>query len=97
MEPYYRWQGESLLLFCHLQPKASKDEFAGNHNGRLKIRITAAPVDGKANKHLIHFIAKQFGVAKSAVTIVKGELGRQKNLRIENPETLPICLHIEKV
>ncbi|MFX8899343.1 DUF167 family protein, partial [Acinetobacter baumannii] len=64
---FYRWDGEDLLLDCHLQPKASRDEFAGLHGERLKIRLTAPPVEGKANAHLLAFLGKAFGVAKSLV------------------------------
>jgi len=87
---FFRWSEQQLTLFCHLQPKASKDEFAGLHNGRLKIRITAPPVDGKANTHLIQFIARQFGLPKQQVSIVKGELGREKTLLLENPTKNPL-------
>lgn len=93
---FYKWQNNSLLLFCHLQPKASHDQFSGQHGDRLKIRITAPPVDGKANKHLIQFIAKQFGVAKSSVSIITGELGKQKTVCIEQPTQLPTALNIER-
>ena len=93
---YYRWQDEDLLLSCHLQPKASKDEFCGLHGDSLKIRITAPPVDGKANAHLIKFLAKQFGVAKGAITIVSGELGRQKRIRVAAPGRLPEALTLER-
>ncbi|WP_299181212.1 DUF167 domain-containing protein [uncultured Neptuniibacter sp.] len=92
---WYEWQAEDLILHCHLQPKASKDEFAGLHGDSLKIRISAPPVDGKANSHLIKFLAKQFGVAKNAITIVKGELARKKRVKIEQPETIPESLNIE--
>ena len=60
----------------------------------LKVQVRAPPVDGKANKQLIQFIAKQFGVAQSAVSITSGELGRQKNLLIESPTKLPESLGI---
>lgn len=95
MPDFYRWQNGDLLLFCHLQPKASRDEFCGEHGDRLKIRIQAQPLEGKANQQLIRFIAKQFGVAKSAVSITSGELSRQKNLLINAPQKLPEALHIE--
>lgn len=96
---FYRWQHGALTLFCHLQPKASRDEFAGvlstdKYGDRLKIRITAPPVDGKANAHLIEFLAAQFGVAKQAVSIVSGDSGRHKTVRIENPKHLPAALSI---
>lgn len=86
---YFRWDGEDLILACHLQPKASKDEFAGLHGERLKIRLTAPPVEGKANAHLQAFLAKAFGVAKSQVHLESGELNRQKRLRILSPKNLP--------
>jgi len=63
--PFYRWDGDDLILDCHLQPKASRDEFAGLHGERLKIRLTAPPVEGKANAHLLAFLAAAFGVAKT--------------------------------
>ena len=86
---YFRWDGEDLILDCHLQPKASKDEFAGLHGERLKIRLTAPPVEGKANAHLLAFLGKAFGVAKSQVTLESGELNRQKRVRIRAPQKLP--------
>ena len=86
---WYRWDGADLILDCHLQPKASKDEFAGLHGDRLKIRLTAPPIEGKANAHLLAFLAKAFGVAKSQVNLESGELNRQKRLRIRSPKNLP--------
>ena len=86
---WFRWDGEDLILDCHLQPKASKDEFAGLHGERLKIRLTAPPVEGKANAHLLAFLGKAFGVAKSLVVLESGELNRQKRVRIRAPQKLP--------
>ncbi len=86
---YFRWDGEDLILDCHLQPKASSDEFAGLHGERLKIRLTAPPVEGKANAHLLAFLGKAFGVAKSQVSLISGELNRQKRVRIQHPQKLP--------
>lgn len=92
---WYRWQSGDLILDCHIQPKASKDQFYGLHGDLLKIRLTAPPVDGKANAHLVKFLAKQFGVAKNAITIIKGELARQKRVKITEPKKLPEILNIE--
>ncbi|HSC82003.1 MAG TPA: DUF167 domain-containing protein [Pseudomonas sp.] len=86
---WYRWDGEDLILDCHLQPKASSDEFAGLHGERLKIRLTAPPVEGKANAHLLAFLGKAFSVAKSQVSLESGELNRQKRVRIRAPQRLP--------
>ena len=89
MGEHYQWQGDRLLLRCRLQPRASKDEIAGLQGDRLKIRITAPPVDGKANRHLIALVSRWFGTPKSAISLLQGETGRHKTLRIENPTQLP--------
>ncbi|MBL4584787.1 MAG: YggU family protein [Pseudomonadales bacterium] len=86
---FYRWENNDLLLTCRLLPRSSKDEFAGIHADLLKIRIKAPPVDGKANQHLIQFLAKQFKVPKKQVQIINGETARNKRVRIENPTALP--------
>ncbi|MCK9394967.1 MAG: DUF167 family protein [Methylobacter sp.] len=76
-------------MSLHVQPKASKDEWAGLHGDRLKLRIKAAPIDGKANQHLIAFIADEFGVGKSACKLITGESGREKRVAIASPKKLP--------
>ena len=78
-----------LRLKIVLQPKASKDQIVGLHDDELKITITAPPIDGQANAHLIKFIAKQFRVAKSQVIIEKGELGRHKQIKVIHPQQIP--------
>jgi hypothetical protein len=93
--PCFHWEGDDLILDCHLQPKASKDEFAGLHGERLKIRLTAPPVEGKANAQLLAFLARAFGVAKSQVVLLSGELNRQKRVRIRSPLKLPELPGIE--
>jgi uncharacterized protein len=96
MNSHYQWQGESLLLHCQLQPRSSRNEIVGVHNNRLKICITAPPVDGKANKHLIAIMAKWFGVSKSHISIARGEAGRMKTLCIDTPRRLPTEACIDK-
>lgn len=87
--PAWQWQGEVLLLTVHAQPRASRDEIAGLHGDALKIRITAPPVDGKANAHLQKFLAESFGVPHAQVELVQGETGRRKQFRISSPQKLP--------
>ena len=94
---WYRWQGDTLILSVRVQPKASSDELIGpcddGQGGEsLKIRITAPPVDGKANAHLIKFLAKAFGVAKSRVSVLAGETSRNKRLHIIAPTNLPLSI-----
>ena len=89
MADFYRWEGEVLHLFVRVQPKASSDAFAEVQEERIKVRITAPPVDGKANEHLVKFIAKACGVAKSQVEIKSGETGRNKHICVITPKRLP--------
>ena len=89
MADFYRWEGEVLHLFVRVQPKASSDAFAEIQEERIKVRITAPPVDGKANEHLVKFIAKACGVAKSQVEIKSGETGRNKHICVSAPKRLP--------
>ncbi|WP_449359228.1 DUF167 family protein YggU [Vibrio mangrovi] len=82
-------EGQDIILRLYIQPKASRDNIVGLHGDELKIAITAPPVDGKANAHLIKFLSKQFRVAKSHIDIEKGELGRHKQVRIHSPVQVP--------
>lgn len=68
--------GVRLHLF--IQPKASKNEVVGPHNGEIKIKITSPPVDGEANAGLIEFLSKLFKIPKRDITLVKGETNRHK-------------------
>ena len=81
--------GADIRLRIFLQPKASKDQIVGLHDDELKITITAPPVDGQANAHLLKFLSKQFKVAKSAIVLEKGELNRHKQILIPNPSQIP--------
>ncbi|HEY8271064.1 MAG TPA: DUF167 domain-containing protein [Pseudobdellovibrionaceae bacterium] len=73
-------RGIKLALF--IQPKASKNEIIGPHNGALKIKITAPPVDGKANVALIEFLSDVLDIPKRQIEILKGETGRNKSVEI---------------
>ncbi|WP_413576808.1 DUF167 domain-containing protein [Bdellovibrio sp. HCB290] len=72
--------GVRLHLF--IQPKSSKNQIVGPHNGLLKIKISAPPVDGEANAELIEYLAKFFKIAKRNITLVKGDTGRTKTVEI---------------
>jgi len=84
-----RWEGSALILELHVQPGAARDEFVGLHGERLKVRICAPPVDGRANRHLIEFLAATFEVPRSRVTLMRGDTGRAKTVRIEAPVKVP--------
>jgi uncharacterized protein (TIGR00251 family) len=86
---WYHWEGEDLLIAVRIQPGASDDKIVEVVNDAIKIRITAPPEDGKANSHLVKYLAKTFGVAKTRVKIIAGANNRNKRLRILSPTKLP--------
>ncbi len=67
-------------LALYVQPRAGKNEVVGLHNNSLKIRLTSPPVDGKANKALLAFLAKLLRVSKSSLEIKSGHQGRHKKI-----------------
>jgi len=72
-----------VILDVHVQPGAKRSEFAGRHGERVKIRLAAPPVDGRANEALIEFLAAHYGVPKRSVTIASGLRSRRKRVVID--------------
>ena len=64
-------------------PRSSRSEIVGEHNGALRIRVAAPPVDDAANRELIRTLAKAFNVSRSAVQILSGQTSRLKQVSIE--------------
>ena len=65
----YRRQGAVWLLDLLVQPRAARTEFAGLHDGRIKLRLTAPPVDDAANAALVQFLAQRLGLPRGALEI----------------------------
>ena len=65
-----------------LQPRASSSRITGEKDDVIQVRVTAPPVDGEANAALEKLVAKKLGIAKSKVTVVKGETSREKVLEV---------------
>lgn len=86
---WYRWEGDDLLVRLRVQPKARSDAFLAPYGDQCKVRITAPPVDGKANAGLQRLLAKTFGVTRNQVILVAGQSARDKTFRICAPQTLP--------
>lgn len=72
----------SATLDILVQPRASRAEIVGFHDGALKVRVTAPPVDGAANAAIEKLIATTLGVSKSQVEIVGGQTSKRKRVRI---------------
>ncbi len=83
---------EDIILDVRIQPRASKDEIVGFHGNRLKIRITAPPVDGRANQHLIAYLASVFKVPRRDIVLLAGETGREKRIKVISPSVMPVWL-----
>lgn len=84
---FYQTTPDGLKVFVRLSPKAKREGIEGIHtdpNGteRLKIAVSAPPVDGKANEYLIKWLAKYLHIAKSSITLISGTTDRSKTLLI---------------
>ena len=73
-------------LAVRVQPRARRDEIAGQRAGALLVRVTAPPVEGKANEAVRRLIAKRLGVAPGNVSVVRGATSRDKLLDISGVE-----------
>ncbi|MCJ7782355.1 MAG: DUF167 domain-containing protein [Desulfobacterales bacterium] len=73
---------KDTILKVYLQPKSSKNEVVGPYRDGIKVKVTAPPVEGKANEALIRFLAKGFRISPSCIEIIKGLHSREKTLRI---------------
>jgi len=78
-----------IVLPVRVQPRGSRSEIQGVVDGQLRIKTTASPLDGKANKEVTRQLAKAFGVPQSRVTLKTGSRSRTKIFHIERPQLIP--------
>ena len=71
-----------MVFAVRVAPRASRDAIEGEHAGALKVRLTAPPVEGRANEALRRFLAEELDVPVSAVRIISGEASRTKRVSI---------------
>ncbi|HYJ45431.1 MAG TPA: DUF167 domain-containing protein, partial [Pyrinomonadaceae bacterium] len=72
----------TLTFSVRVVPRASKSSIAGEHDGALRVRVAAPPVDGAANAELVRTLARALGVANRDVTILSGHSSRLKQVRV---------------
>ncbi len=89
MDEFFAWQGDDLILHARIQPKASREKLGDVIDGRIKIYLTAPPIDGKANKALCRYLGRLFKTPPSGIEILSGQSDRNKRLRIPSPRQLP--------
>lgn len=87
---------EGVVLKAVIQPRGSRNEIAGLQGDALKIRLTAAPVKGAANKMCVEFLAKALKVKKSDIEILRGHGSRTKQILVrgETPEKITARLKL---
>jgi len=73
---------DGVSLTLTIAPRSGRDEVAGRNAGAIKIRIRAAPVEGRANESLLEFLAKRLHVPRSSLSITSGATGRRKVVRV---------------
>lgn len=88
-DTWYRWKNDTLILRIRVQPRSGRDEVAGPYDNQLKVRLTAPPVDGLANKRLTEIIAREFRVPRTQVRLLNGAGAREKRLAVQAPRVYP--------
>jgi uncharacterized protein (TIGR00251 family) len=78
---------EGIVFKIFVQPRSAKNMIVGLHDGSLKIKLTAAPVDNAANKMCIKFLAKSLGVSKSQIQIIAGHTSRTKKILLRSNQS----------
>jgi uncharacterized protein len=79
----YTERDGATIFSVYVVPRASRSEIVGEHNGALRVRIAAPPVDGSANEELVRTLAKAFKIPRRAVEITAGHNSRLKQVRVE--------------
>jgi len=78
-----RLDGGRLILEIQVQPRAGRDRIGGVHDGALRVRTTAPPVDDAANRRVAELLGSALGVPRRAVTVVSGHRSRRKRVAVD--------------
>jgi hypothetical protein len=82
-------------LRVHLTPRSARDEVLGLEGGVLRARVTAPPVEGRANEALVRLLSGALGVPKASLCIVRGQRGRQKLVAVEGLDAAEVRRRLE--
>ena len=82
---------EGVVLLVKVVPRASRSEFLGVLDGRIKIRIAAPPVDSAANEELIRLLARTLQCPKSQIRLLQGRTARTKNLLVRGATLVDVA------
>jgi uncharacterized protein (TIGR00251 family) len=86
----------SAVIHVKVLPRSSRTEIVGKADGVYRIKLTAPPIEGKANKALINFLAKKTGLPKRKIQIVSGEHSRNKTIHIHTISSESVMKYLEK-
>ena len=92
---FLREMAGGTLLFVKLQPRASKNEICAPLGDKLKIKVTAPPVDAAANQALIELLAAKLHSARSRVELIRGQTSRQKSVMLHGFTASEILLKLK--
>lgn len=96
MAEWYRRTDDVITLTLHVQPGAKRSEIAGLHGDALKIRLAAPPIEGRANKALLKFIAGIFAVPPRNVELHQGSQSRHKVVAVSGSSVDPESLIVRQ-
>ncbi|GAF96277.1 unnamed protein product [marine sediment metagenome] len=94
---YFKIAGNDIIIKIKIVPGSSKNKIIGAYNDALKITIAAPPVEDKANKKCIAYLAKYFDVAKSKIEIISGQTSKNKLIKIYDINQKEFLEKIEKI
>ena len=86
----YSQEGDAITFQVRVVPRASHSKIAGEHDGALRVRLTAPPVDGAANEELVRLLARELKVRASAVEILSGHSSRTKSVLVRGADSLAL-------
>jgi uncharacterized protein (TIGR00251 family) len=89
MAGFFHWHDDDLFLQVRVQPRSSRDQVSSILDDRLRIKITAPPVHGKANNHLVKYLSREFKTPASRISVLSGHSARNKQLLISRPAVVP--------
>ena len=87
--PFIREHSEGIVLKILVQPRSSKNSIVGAHGDALKVKVTAPPVAGAANKMCIRFLAKCLGIPHFLIEIISGQNSRTKQILLRSEQVPP--------
>ena len=96
-KPSIKAKGSGVVLHLRVQPKSSRNQFIVEPSGQIRLAITAPPLDGKANKTVVQFIAKEFGMPKRCVELLSGEKSRDKSVFIDDITLETVSSHLNSL